>query len=107
MFLWTMNEGASNRVVQEMFSHSGETVSRCFHEVLDALLQLYKETVRLPKESTPLASRIPYRKICELTLTIYDREALAESLLWQFIRGTRILTQHPDRAMHLLRTESL
>ncbi|KAK9334839.1 hypothetical protein V1521DRAFT_137168 [Lipomyces starkeyi] len=28
MFLWTMNEGASNRVVQERFSHSGETVSR-------------------------------------------------------------------------------
>ncbi|KAK9372292.1 uncharacterized protein V1513DRAFT_452798, partial [Lipomyces chichibuensis] len=54
MFLWTMNDGASNRVVQERFFHSGETVSPCFHEVLDALLQLHRETVRLPDESTPL-----------------------------------------------------
>ncbi|KAK9324115.1 hypothetical protein V1517DRAFT_79325 [Lipomyces orientalis] len=53
MFLWTMNEGASNRVVQERFFHSVETVSRCFHEVLDALLQLHREIVRLPDESTP------------------------------------------------------
>jgi hypothetical protein len=34
MFLWTINEGPSNRVVQERFSHLGETISRCFHEVL-------------------------------------------------------------------------
>jgi hypothetical protein len=58
MFLWTVNEGPSNRVVQERFSHSGETISRCFHEVLEALLLLHKETVILPVTDTPVGSRI-------------------------------------------------
>ena len=58
MFLWTINEGPSNRVVQERFSHSGETISRCFHEVLEALLLLHKETVILPVTDTPVGSRI-------------------------------------------------
>jgi hypothetical protein len=58
MFLWTVNQGAANRAVQERFSHSGETVSRCFHKVLAAIVLLYQETVKLPTKSTPLALRI-------------------------------------------------
>jgi len=37
MFLFTIAVEASNRQVHERFQHSGETVSRCFKEVLKSL----------------------------------------------------------------------
>jgi hypothetical protein len=40
MFLYTVSQGASNRNVQERFQHSGETVSRYFHQVLQAIHRL-------------------------------------------------------------------
>jgi len=49
---------ASNRDTQERFSHSANTISRRFHEVLDALLLLYPYFVTLLNIDTPLASRI-------------------------------------------------
>jgi len=51
MFLWTMAHSASNRAVQERFQHSGETVSRCFHQVLQAITRLVPKYIRLPVTS--------------------------------------------------------
>ena len=48
MFLWTMAKAASNREVQERFQHSGETVSRTFHQVLHAINCLVPEYITLP-----------------------------------------------------------
>ena len=36
MFLMTVAHVTSNRVMQEMFNHSGETISRHFHYILEA-----------------------------------------------------------------------
>jgi adenosyl cobinamide kinase/adenosyl cobinamide phosphate guanylyltransferase len=58
MFLWTCNIGASNRQVQERFAHSGETISRCFHEVLEALLLLQDMVIKLLTIETPLGDQI-------------------------------------------------
>ncbi|KAI8573484.1 hypothetical protein RHMOL_Rhmol01G0281200 [Rhododendron molle] len=37
IFLWIMGQRATNRNVQERFQHSGDTISRQFHNVLNAL----------------------------------------------------------------------
>jgi hypothetical protein len=50
--------GASNRQVQERFAHSGETISRCFHKVLEALLPLQDMVIKLLTTETPLGDRI-------------------------------------------------
>jgi hypothetical protein len=46
MFLSTIAVGASNREVQERFQHSGETVSRCFKEVLKSLCLFAVEVIK-------------------------------------------------------------
>jgi len=37
IFIYTLAMGASNRDVGERFQHSSETISRAFHEVLEAI----------------------------------------------------------------------
>lgn len=51
MFLWTVARAASNRDVQERFQHSGDTVSRHFHQVLQAVNLLVPEYIKLPSAS--------------------------------------------------------
>ena len=46
MFLFTIAVGASNRQVQEIFQHSGKTVSRCFKEVLKSLCLFAVEVIK-------------------------------------------------------------
>ena len=46
MFLFTIAVGASNRQVQERFQHSGETISRCFKEVLKSLRLFAVEVIK-------------------------------------------------------------
>jgi hypothetical protein len=46
MFLFTIAVGASNRQVQERFQHSGETISRCFKEVLKSLCLFVVEVIK-------------------------------------------------------------
>jgi len=46
MFLFTIAIGASNRQVQERFQHSGETISRCFKEVLKSLCLFVVEVIK-------------------------------------------------------------
>jgi len=47
MFLFTIAIGESNRQVQERFQHSGETISRCFKEVLKSLRLFAVEVIKL------------------------------------------------------------
>ena len=56
MFLFTLAHASSNREVQERFQHSGETVSRHFHAVLQAINKLVSHYIKLPDPNiTPTA----------------------------------------------------
>ncbi|XP_074271774.1 uncharacterized protein LOC141595707 [Silene latifolia] len=46
LYVYTLSKGASNRDVQERFQRSGETVSRVFKEVLDAMDGLIRDILR-------------------------------------------------------------
>ena len=56
MFLWTVARAASNRDVQERFQHSGDTVSRHFHQVLHAVNLLIPDYIKLPSTSETCVS---------------------------------------------------
>ena len=71
MFLNIVSVGALNRLAQEHYSRSGDTVSHCFHQVLDALNILHEHIVRLPALDRPQDKRIasdskytPYFRDC-------------------------------------------
>ncbi|WAR54063.1 hypothetical protein PtB15_3B573 [Puccinia triticina] len=40
IFLYIVGQNATNRQTQDRFQHSGETISRIFHHVIDLFLQL-------------------------------------------------------------------
>ncbi|XP_009761659.1 uncharacterized protein [Nicotiana sylvestris] len=46
MFLMTCAHGAGNRLIQEIFQHSGETIHRHFHSVLKAVCELARDIIR-------------------------------------------------------------
>jgi hypothetical protein len=46
IFLYTIALGASNREVQERFQHSGETIGRCFNEVLRSVYSLATDLIQ-------------------------------------------------------------
>ncbi|CAD6264844.1 unnamed protein product [Miscanthus lutarioriparius] len=48
IFLYAVSKNASNRVLQDQFQHSGETISRHFAAVLNALTQLTCHYICLP-----------------------------------------------------------
>ena len=48
MFLLIVGHDTRNRVVQERFQHSGETVSRHFNRVLRAICRLGKQLIHPP-----------------------------------------------------------
>ena len=48
MFLLIVGHDTRNRVVQERFQHSGETVSRHFHRVLKAVCKLGQYLIQPP-----------------------------------------------------------
>ena len=54
MFLFIVGHSARNRLVQERFQHSGETISRYFNQVLYALKRLSSQFIRLPLTTTPM-----------------------------------------------------
>jgi len=56
IFLKIVGENASNRVAQERFQGSGDTISRAFNKVLDAMVELYTE---LSSSKTPASSEAP------------------------------------------------
>ncbi|KAK3210944.1 hypothetical protein Dsin_015650 [Dipteronia sinensis] len=50
MFLMTLGHGVRNRIIQEQFQHSGETVSRQFGIVLKKMILLAFDEIRPPEE---------------------------------------------------------
>ncbi|GLB38366.1 putative nuclease activity [Lyophyllum shimeji] len=52
IFLRMARSGGSNREMQERFQRSADTISKCFHRVLDLLIspQFYSRYVKLPSE---------------------------------------------------------
>lgn len=46
MFLMVCGHGCGNRLVQEVFQHSGETIHRHFHSVLNAVCKLGRDIVK-------------------------------------------------------------
>ncbi|CAH9096803.1 unnamed protein product [Cuscuta europaea] len=56
LFVYVLSKSASNRDTQERFQHSGETVSRIFKEVLNAMDELCRD-ILVPKD--PDFKRIP------------------------------------------------
>ncbi|KZT51836.1 hypothetical protein CALCODRAFT_418983, partial [Calocera cornea HHB12733] len=63
LFLVGVRQGASNRTLQELFQRSGDTVSRLFNQVLDALTspEVYNAYVQLPENSIPPGIRLESR----------------------------------------------
>lgn len=53
MCIYILAKGASNRSAQDRFQHSGETISRRFNEVIDALVSLAPKYISLPPAETP------------------------------------------------------
>ncbi|XP_011624532.1 uncharacterized protein LOC105420895 [Amborella trichopoda] len=53
MFLYILGKSSINRTVQDRFQYSGETVSRHFERVLNAIYKLSFDYVYLPSSNTP------------------------------------------------------
>lgn len=53
IFLNIVGHNERNRVIQERFQHSGETISRHFNNVLKAVKSLSREFLQPPPVSTP------------------------------------------------------
>ncbi|KAL6559442.1 hypothetical protein OROGR_004559 [Orobanche gracilis] len=72
IFLYILSMGASNRVAQERFQRSGETISRVFKEVLDAIDGLPTDILRpkdpefreIPSQVVNDARYMPHFKDC-------------------------------------------
>ena len=59
MFLHIVATDASNRDAKESFQHSGETVSRYFHLLITAILQLEEHYVNQPSKACAGYTPIP------------------------------------------------
>ncbi|XP_025700472.1 uncharacterized protein [Arachis hypogaea] len=69
IFLNIIGHNERNRVIQERFHHSGETISRHFNNVLKAIKSLSREVLQPPQLTTPpevinSARFFPYFKDC-------------------------------------------
>ena len=62
IFLYTIGHNVRNRVMQNRFQHSGETISRYFNKVLNAIVMLSKHYITPPTQDTPL--EISSKSIC-------------------------------------------
>ncbi|KAK9058936.1 hypothetical protein SSX86_021553 [Deinandra increscens subsp. villosa] len=54
MFLITIGHNERMRMVKRRFQHSTETIHRCFHEVLNAMMNFAREVI-VPTSSNPIA----------------------------------------------------
>lgn len=53
IFLYAVSKNSSNRTLQGRFQHSGETISRHFRAVLDAIIKLSRNLIQLPPINIP------------------------------------------------------
>lgn len=58
IFLATVGHSERNRVMQIRFQHSGQTISKYFNAVLNALLYISPDFVKLPGSEAPTLSHI-------------------------------------------------
>lgn len=75
IFLNIIGHNERNRVIQERFQHSGETISRHFNNVLKAIKSLSREFLEQPPVSTPPEIKrnnrfYPYLKVYFQTLVL-------------------------------------
>ena len=56
MFLTTIGHGLSNRMIQERFQHSSESISRWFEILLDVVCLMAKDII---KPSDPQFKEVP------------------------------------------------
>ena len=59
MFLYIVTGSSSNRNLLERFQHSGESISRHFHHVLDAINHIESEYIQHPTPSNTNLSTVP------------------------------------------------
>ena len=79
MFLHTIGHGVGNRLAQERFQHSGETVSRYFGEALDAICRLSIDLIKpfdyefkdISKEILRNSRYMPHFKANDYQLNFY------------------------------------
>lgn len=79
MFLHTLRHNLRNRKIAHNFGHSEETVSRCFHKVLIAILSLHRDYFIPPGRGTsPETSGKdhfePFLKVNHTLLQVYCLE---------------------------------
>jgi hypothetical protein len=77
IFLYAVSKNASNRTLQGQFQHSGETISRYFHIVLNALMILSTSIIQLPPIDVPfkVASNpkfMPYFKVLFVLYILFN-----------------------------------
>jgi hypothetical protein len=77
IFLYAVSKNASNRTLQGQFQHSGETISRYFHIVLNALMILSTSIIQLPPINVPfkVASNpkfMPYFKVLFVLYILFN-----------------------------------
>lgn len=76
IFLNIIGHNERNRVIQERFQHSGETISRHFNNVLKAIKSLSREFLQ-PHDNTTSPEILsnkrlyPYFKVCLITSLLY------------------------------------
>ncbi|TXG64348.1 hypothetical protein EZV62_011342 [Acer yangbiense] len=66
MFLLTLGHGVGNRIIQEQFQHSGETVSRQFGIVIEKMIMLAFDEIRQPREFNEVPHYIRIKEIIRL-----------------------------------------
>lgn len=59
IFIYVITTGGSNRTTQERFMHSGETISRIFRNVLNAVNRIADEFIRLPSMTPGYLNQTP------------------------------------------------
>ncbi|RWR73126.1 putative nuclease HARBI1 [Cinnamomum micranthum f. kanehirae] len=63
IFLNTVGHSERNRVMQIQFQHSGQTISKYFNAVLEALLYICPDYVKVPEPETPTPAHIASNRI--------------------------------------------
>src|SRR5437588_6057802 len=76
IFLYITTTGASNRDTQERFQHSGETISRIFKLVLNAMNRMAPEFVRNPTPSNTDLDLVPAEIVQNLKLYPFFKDCL-------------------------------
>ncbi|KAG5549328.1 hypothetical protein RHGRI_014620 [Rhododendron griersonianum] len=73
IFLWVVGQRANNRNAQERFQHSGETISRHFHNVLHSLNAMAIKWRNLVTTTMAIHNFIRRSNMSDIPFGFYDR----------------------------------